>query len=74
MQDTIYLIANGDLRLAANRQCWAAQQEAEQAIMQAIRREGRTIERAHPYDAVERRSTDGLGSASSKIHRISQQK
>jgi L-fucose isomerase-like protein len=51
MQDTIYLIANGDLRLAANRQCWAAQQEAEQAIMQAIRREGRTIERAHPYDA-----------------------
>jgi hypothetical protein len=51
MQDTIYLIANGDLRLAANRQCWAARQEAEQAIMQAIRREGRTIARAHPYDA-----------------------
>jgi hypothetical protein len=51
MHDTIYLIANGDLRLAANRQCWAAQQEAEQAIMQAIRFEGRTITRAHPYDA-----------------------
>ncbi|HKE24134.1 MAG TPA: hypothetical protein VKB88_17335 [Bryobacteraceae bacterium] len=50
MPETIYLIANGDLRLAANRQCWAAQQQAEQAIMEAIRREGRTIERAHPYD------------------------
>jgi hypothetical protein len=50
MPDTLYLIANGDLRLAANRMCWAAQHEAEQAVVQAIRREGRTIERAHPYD------------------------
>jgi hypothetical protein len=50
MPDIIQLIANGDLRLAANRQCWAAQNEAEQAIMQAIRREGRQVERAHPYD------------------------
>ena len=50
MPETIYLIANGDLRVAANRQCWAAQQEAEQAIIEAIRREGRTIERGHPYD------------------------
>ena len=50
MPDTIYLIANGDLRPAANRQCWAAQDEAEQAIVDAIRREGRVIERAHPYD------------------------
>jgi hypothetical protein len=51
MQDTIYLIASGDLRLSANRMCWAAQHEAEQAIIEAIRREGRTIERAHPFDA-----------------------
>lgn len=50
MSETIYLIANGDLRLSANRNCWAAQQNAEQAIMDAIRREGRTIERGHPYD------------------------
>ncbi len=50
MPDTIYLIASGDLRPAANRQCWAAQHQAEQAIMKAIRREGRTIVRAHPYD------------------------
>lgn len=51
MSDPIYLVANGDLRLSANRNCWDAQQKAEQAIMEAIRREGRQIERAHPYDA-----------------------
>ena len=50
MSDVIYLVANGDLRLSANRQCWPAQNQAEQAIMQAIRREGRQIDRAHPYD------------------------
>jgi len=50
MSDLIYLVANGDLRLSANRNCWAAQQNAEQAIMGAIRAEGRRIERAHPYD------------------------
>jgi L-fucose isomerase-like protein len=50
MSELIYLIANGDLRLSANRNCWAAQQKAEQAIMDAIRREGRQIERGHPYD------------------------
>jgi hypothetical protein len=50
MSELIYLIANGDLRLSANRNCWAAQQKAEQAIMDAIRGEGRRIERGHPYD------------------------
>ena len=50
VSDAIYLVANGDLRLSANRQCWPAQNQAEQAIMQAIRREGRQIDRAHPYD------------------------
>ncbi len=50
MADTIYLIANGDLRLSANRNCWAAQQKAEESIMAAIRREGREIRRAHSYD------------------------
>jgi len=50
MSDLIYLIANGDLRLSANRNCWEAQRKVERAVMQAIRREGRAIERAHPYD------------------------
>jgi hypothetical protein len=50
MPDPINLIASGDLRLSANRMCWPAQQNAEQAVMEAIRREGRQIERGHPYD------------------------
>jgi hypothetical protein len=50
MPDPIYLIASGDLRLSANRSCWAAQEKAEQAVMEAIRREGHTIQRGHPYD------------------------
>ena len=36
MSDMIYLVANGDLRMSANRNCWAAQQSAEEAIMEAI--------------------------------------
>jgi L-fucose isomerase-like protein len=50
LADPIYLVANGDLRLSANRKCWAAQQCAEQVVMEAIRREGREVRRAHPYD------------------------
>jgi len=50
MSEVIHLIANGDLRLSANQMCWAAQEQAELAVMEAIRREGRQIERAHPYD------------------------
>jgi hypothetical protein len=52
MSELIYLIASGDLRLSANRMCWPAQQKAEQAVMDAIRREGRQIERGHPYNPV----------------------
>ncbi len=32
----VLLIANGDLRLSANRQCWAAQHEMEQALEAAV--------------------------------------
>jgi len=51
MSALIYLIASGDLRLSANRVCWAAQQDAENALMQAIRSEGRQVERGHPFDS-----------------------
>ena len=51
MPETVYLIANGDLRLAANQNCWAAQQKVEEAVMAAVRAEGREIQRGHPYDA-----------------------
>jgi len=48
----IIVIANGDLRLSANRVCWAAQEKTEEAVMAAIRREGGTVRRGHPFDAV----------------------
>jgi len=50
MSDLIYLVASGDLRPSANRVCWAAQQEAENALMRAIRNEGRRVARGHPFD------------------------
>ncbi len=46
----IVLVASGDLRLSANQVCWAAQEKAEEAVMAAIRREGREVRRGHPYD------------------------
>src|SRR4051794_3646620 len=51
MQDTIIMIANGDLRLSANQRCWPAQAQAEEAVMNAIRREGRDVRRGHACDA-----------------------
>jgi hypothetical protein len=46
----IYLIANGDLRLSANRQCEQAQAAMERLLVAAIEREGRRVRRAHGYD------------------------
>jgi L-fucose isomerase, C-terminal domain len=51
MPDTVIMIASGDLRLSANQVCWPAQARAEEAVMQAIRREGREVSRGHPCDA-----------------------
>src|SRR5216110_1001671 len=45
----IQLIANGDLRLSANRVCWEAQQKMEQALSAAVAEEGFKISRAHPF-------------------------
>ncbi len=46
----VILIANGDLRLAANQKCWPAQARAEEAVTAAIRDEGFQVERGHAYD------------------------
>ncbi|MFO0896029.1 MAG: fucose isomerase [Pirellulales bacterium] len=45
----VLLVANGDLRLSANRNCWAAQQEMEAALAQAVSESGFELVRAHPY-------------------------
>ena len=46
---TVYLVASGDLRLSANRACWAAQHAMEQALGAAVAAAGYTVQRAHPY-------------------------
>src|SRR6185436_2554645 len=50
----VYLVANGDLRLSANQQCWPAQAAMETAIAKALKAEGWTVVRAHPIDKVKR--------------------
>lgn len=47
---TVYLVANGDLRESANRQCEAAQQEMEAGLIAACKSLGYTVKRAHGYD------------------------
>ncbi len=51
MPETVIVIASGDLRLSANRVCWPAQARAEEAVMEAIRREGREVRRGHPCNS-----------------------
>jgi len=46
---TVLLVANGDLRLSANQNCWAAQKEMEKALTQALKGMGYTLKRAHTY-------------------------
>jgi len=52
MSDAIVVIASGDLRLSANQKCWPAQQRVEAAVMDAIRKAGRDVERGHSFDSV----------------------
>jgi hypothetical protein len=46
----VFLVASGDLRLAANQTCWPAQAEMERQIVATLAAEGVTVKRAHPYD------------------------
>ena len=46
----IWLVSSGDLRIAANRNCWAAQEEMERQFRNAVEKQGWTIKRAHPFD------------------------
>lgn len=47
----VWMVASGDLRIAANQLCWPAQEEMESRLQQAAARHGVTLRRAHPYDA-----------------------
>jgi hypothetical protein len=48
--NTVYLVANGDLRLSANQKCQEAQASMEKCLVEAIQLEGFTVERAHAFD------------------------
>ena len=47
---SVYLIANGDLRLSANQKCWKEQKKMEDTLTRALRKEGWKVVRAHAYD------------------------
>jgi hypothetical protein len=47
----VLLLASGDLRLAANQNCWPAQQAMEEQLGAALARQGWRVKRAHPYDS-----------------------
>jgi hypothetical protein len=46
----VYLVANGDLRLAANVECWPAQERLERDVTNAVTAFGRQVVRAHVFD------------------------
>ncbi len=46
----IWLVASGDLRLAANQLCWNAQETMEAQLAAAIEKQGWQLRRAHGYD------------------------
>src|SRR4051794_34434739 len=50
MATPVCLVANGDLRLSANRMCWPAQEAAERSVISAIRDCGREVKRGHACD------------------------
>ncbi len=45
----IQLIANGDLRQAANQKCWPEQAKMEEALSAAVAAEGYQLIRVHPF-------------------------
>lgn len=50
----VYLVASGDLRLSANQKCWPEQSKMESALGKALRAEGWTVVRGHPFDPQKR--------------------
>ncbi|MGD0857765.1 MAG: fucose isomerase [Terracidiphilus sp.] len=48
--DEVLLVTSGDLRLAANRECWPAQREMEEKLTAAFAAQGIRLVRAHAYD------------------------
>jgi hypothetical protein len=54
MKQIIYMVASGDLRLAANQKCEAAQGAVEKQVIDAVEKLGGQVKRAHDYDPVKK--------------------
>ena len=65
----VLLVASGDLRLAANQNCWPAQKEMEAALTQAVADAGYELVRAHPYKPRERHGFIGSQKEGMEIFR-----
>lgn len=52
LEKTVYTVASGDLRLAANVACWPTQQRLEADFSAAVRRLGWGVHRGHGVDPV----------------------
>jgi hypothetical protein len=52
--DEVLLITSGDLRLAANQECWPAQKEMEAKLTAAFAQQGIKLVRAHAYSEAEK--------------------
>ena len=52
LEKTVYTVASGDLRLAANVKCWPTQQRLEADFSAAVRRLGWGVQRGHGVDPV----------------------
>ena len=53
-RNQVQLVANGDLRLTANQNCWAAQKAMEAELAKAIKACGYELVRMHPYKPAEK--------------------
>lgn len=62
---TVYVVASGDLRPAANVTCWPAQAELERAVGAAVESFGWAVQRGHLFD-----DATGHGFISSQRHGI----
>ena len=50
----VWLVANGDLRLSANQNCWSAQEQMEHELAESVNAAGYELVRAHPYKKKDR--------------------
>jgi L-fucose isomerase-like protein len=50
VKTSVWTVANGDLRLAANQTCWPVQEQVEAAIGNALQKLGCSVRRGHEFD------------------------